>query len=492
MLGACGLGFYVTQRDFGAVVPIILAFTLMIIVRFTLKRPFYESLTLYMAIAAFNYYYFYCSRLTGRNPTDVPGVGMPATDLERMQKDIIFGIMLLLASIKMFSIKMQGKSIWLKRITHPLLRITVFYVVYSILRSFFVVFQGGSPFNAMVYVRVNAEYALIPFLMLSTLITEEKQLQVIFRGMLYTLPLVALLGIIEFFIQGSPYIRSFSAGQTFYRATSTLQNPNNLGGYLGTVMGVYVIYFIKQKLGGMEKTMFFPAMGLGMACLFMTLSRSSILTFLILVSATIFIFLYAQSKRLKKQKYKLAKNIIGFYGVVLLISLFVLYKFFDFSNALSDGLSLYGSGESSTGSGRIFALFVYLFPVISNPLRALFGYGVGLFSGIDNAFAYNLVENGLVGFGLYISIWFISFKVCLKRILDKNREYSYLYLVCFYILGYQALYGCTAPININFPHNLYFWFTVGVLGWMETPFQDPSMQAISEEKSRSEQMTARS
>ena len=126
ILGAIGLGSYVAQNDFESVVPLILSLSGFIIVRFALKRPFHEAFTLYIAIAAFNYYYFYCSKLTGRNPTDVPGsIGLPATDLEKLQKDIVFGLLLLLAGIKLFIGRIQGKEMWLKRTDHALLQMVI-------------------------------------------------------------------------------------------------------------------------------------------------------------------------------------------------------------------------------------------------------------------------------------------------------------------------------------------------------------------------------
>jgi len=40
--------------------------------------------------------------------------------------------------------------------------------------------------------------------------------------------------------------------------------------------------------------------------------------------------------------------------------------------------------------------------------------------------------------------------------------------VCSYILIFQFLYGFSAPIHENFPHNLYFWLAIGTLAWMES------------------------
>ena len=484
ILGAIGLGSYVAQNDFESVVPLILSLSGFIIVRFALKRPFHEAFTLYIAIAAFNYYYFYCSKLTGRNPTDVPGsIGLPATDLENLQKDIVFGLLLLLAGIKLFIGRIQGKEMWLKRTDHALLQMVILLAGYSILRSFFIVLEGDTPFNAIYYLRINIEYALIPFLLLTSLISNEKQLRVMYGGLLYTLPLVALLGIIEFFIHGSPYERSFSGGQLLSRATSTLQNPNNLGGYLGTTMGIYILYFIKQKLSNMERLLFWPTIPLAMICLLMTMSRSSLLSFFVALAICLVILLVSSKKRLGKDKYKYYKKMMTYFVIIGSLCMFVTWRYFGLSSAVIDAFEMYLSEDAALRNVRVFALLPTIKAMLSNPLGAFFGYSKESFHfAVDNGYATVLIRSGVIGFALYMSVWIMAFKTCIKRITDKEREHNFLYLICFYTLLYQAIYAFSTPIHQNFPHNMYYWFTIGVIIWLESAFIRPGAQAQAEEE----------
>ena len=57
-------------------------------------------------------------------------------------------------------------------------------------------------------------------------------------------------------------------------------------------------------------------------------------------------------------------------------------------------------------------------------------------------------------------------KVCVRAL--KKSQPEVLYKIGFYVLTFQFLYAFSAPIHENFPHNLYFWFTVGMLAWLES------------------------
>ncbi len=474
------VGLSIAQADFSSAVPIILAMVGYVLTRFCLKQPFYKAFTLYVMLAAFNYYYFYCSALTGRNPTDVGSMGIPATFLEQAQKDIVFGLILLLAGIKLLTHHLEGRPCWMKRFQHPLLWILLSYLSYSILRTFFIVFEGDTLQNTLLYLRNNVEYALLPFLFLTPLIAKEKHLHMIFKGLLYSLPVVALLGVIEFFIQGSPYLKSFYGGVDFSRAASTLQNPNNLGGYLVTAMGVYILYFFKNKLNAFERWLFIPTLPLAMACLFMTLSRSSILFSFIALSACFLLIFHTSKKEGGENRTRLLKRLAISYILILLVSLVVLYKYFDFSNALYDAYELY-IAESVVSQTRAYALFVAFSKLIFDPLGFLFGYSKAVRPAFpDNAFALMLVRNGFIGFILYAAIWYQGFKTCLGRILDPQKTHSFLYLVCLFILLFQFMYGFSANINQNFPHNLYFWLTIATIIWLENPLIKPEDHLVTD------------
>ncbi len=468
---AIGLAFYISVQDFGSVVPITLSMMGFIIARFILRRPFHEAVTLYVALSALNYYYFYCSALTGRNPTDWDLLeGAPATDLERAQKDIVFMILGSVGLLKLYVNRMEGLPLFAKNLNHPILKVTVTFIIYSIFRSLFVLFEGDSFFNAAYYLRTNVEFALLPFILMTSLILKEKQIRMIFKGFLYTLPIVALLGIIEFMIAGSPYEKSFYGGHVFSRATSTLQNPNNLGSYLVTTLGVYIIFFFKNRLNRVERILFWPTMPLGMMCLFMTLSRSSVLSFFVTLTAVFAIILLTSKKEMGRERFRICRNLMVGYTLFLAVSFFILYRYFDLNRAIYDAWELYFE-ESVVRNARAFALVPTLKLMLSNFFGALFGFSpVNLPAAPDNGFANVLVRSGLVGFMLYVTIFFMSLKLSLSRLLDKKYRYSFLYLIIFYVLLFQAIFSFSAPMNATFPHNMYFWLVIGTLVWLETPF----------------------
>lgn len=472
----------IAQSDFMSAAPIMLGISVFVIARFAMKRPFHQSLALYMAVVALNYYYFYCAGLTGRDPTDIGIQGTPATFLEKAQKDILFFLMLVLAGVNLVSSGLESRPIWAKKLNHPLMKMIFLFMAFSVLRSLFYVFEGDSPLQLFLYLRTNVEFTLIPLLLCTTLITREKQVRLIFKGLFYSLPIVAVLGIIEVLIGGTAYNRNFYGGELFARAASTLQNPNNLGAFLVTAMGIYIIYFFSNKLLRWERTMFWLALPVGFICLFMTMSRSSMFAFFLALTLTVIVLFLNARKEMGRERYELCRKLMLSYVFVLLISIYVLYRYFDFSNAVYDAFELYVQ-SSVVSNTRFYAVFPTLFYVMDNPVGALFGYSqASLEYSVDNAYAMVLVRNGIIGALIFGAFWVIAMRRCLSNILDKSKRYSFLYLVCFYILLFQIIFGFTATIHENFPHNLYFWLAIGTLIWLESPF----VQARDAEANRSE------
>lgn len=458
----------IAQREFSMAVPLLLAMVAFVLLRYVFQRPFHEAFAIYMALAAFNYYYFFCSKLTGRNPTEVGNWGKPATSLERAQKDIVFFLILGLGLIKLFKNRLEGMPFWNKRLDHPIIKLILVFMGYSIFRTIFSVFTGESTFGLLFYLRSNVEFATIPLLMCTALITREKDLRLVFKGIIYSLPIVAILGIVEFLLRGSPYERQFYGGHIFSRATATLQNPNNLGGYMVTAMGVYILYFFKNQLNKFERWLFWPSMPLGFACLFMTLSRSSILFFFISLTICFAMLYYTARTEMGKERFEVCRNLMVTYILTLGVSVFVLHKYFDLTNAVNDAVDLYVQ-HSVTSSNRAYAPIVTMGALLTNPVSALFGYSIADWRDIsDNAFANILLRNGIIGFLIYISIWAWGLVLSFRRVMDTQSRKSFLYLICFYVLCFQFLYGFTAPVNQNFPHNMYIWFSFGVLAWLES------------------------
>lgn len=483
LIGSVISALLISQYDFGMAAPLVLGMVGFILMRYVLSRPFHEAFTLYLMLSAFNYYYFYCAKLNGRNPTDVGTWGIPATPLEKAQKDIVFFLFMLLAGVKLWQTRLEGERIWSRKLDHPIAKLTLVFIGYTLIRGIFWLFQdNAATFDLLFYLRTNIEFAVIPLLMCTALFTREKHLRLVFKGIIYALPIVAILGIIEFLIHGSPYERSFYGGQVFYRAASTLQNPNNLGGYLAVALGVYIIYFFHNQLSRFERWMFWPTMPLGFTCLFMTLSRSSILFFFISITLSFALLYITSQRRMARDRYRMCKNLMIVYVVILGISMFVLNRYFDFDNAFTDAYEMYVQ-QSYASNYRLYAPLVAFGDILANPLTALFGYTKQAYYGLpDNALASILIRNGIVGFLVHVGIWISAIVICLRKLLASNGAGGFLYLLCFYILSFQALYAFSAAINQNFPHNMYFWFTIGTVLWLESRPASRSAALLPEEE----------
>jgi hypothetical protein len=484
VLVALSAGWVVAQSDFGLALQLMLALVGLVIGGYILHRPFHQGFALYMALMAFNYYYFYCARLTGRNPSDFGDWGIPATPLEKLQKDIFFFVLLALALIKLFKDKMEGHPFWSRRLEHPLFKLILLYGAYVVTHGIFWILEGENTFNILQYIRTSIEFAAIPLVMCTALIRSEKQIDTVFKGIFYSLPVVSILGVIEFFIKGSAYERSYFGGELFYRAVSTLQNPNNLGAYLGTVLGIYILYFLYGRLNRFERWWFWPSLILGVACLFMTISRSSILIFFLMITLTLGVyFLAAWKSRKKLNSGALWKLVLG-YGLLVGGSGLVLLKYFDFSHAMVNAVDLYVDNRAVLSQNRLYAPIISMAALLESPMTALFGYTPSGYIGSDNSIANVLVQNGVIGFLLYIAIWQRAWMDSLFGAIRGQAGRAHLYMASFYLIGFQVMHGFTSPINKNFPHNMYFWFTVGVLIWLgsrpaqstpreETPDADP-------------------
>lgn len=461
-------GALIAANGFAIAPPLLLSLTALLILRLVLKNPFYRALSFYISVAAFNYYYFYCSRFTGRNPTDVGDWGIPATPLEKAQKDILFFVLLGLALIQLFRYRMAGQPLWFKRLEHPIYKWLGAFMAFVLIRGIFWIWQGDTTFDLLFYWRTHLEWALLPFLIATVLLKKEAQLEGVLKTIVYALPVVACLGIVEFFLNGSPYQRSFYGGHIFSRAVATLQNPNNLGGYLATAMGLFILLFSAQRLNRWERWLFWPSIPLGLTCLFMTLSRSSLLFFFLAI--TLNLALLFRQTLFSASGNKTAQRIaLWAYGGVGLISIGVLYQFFDLQHAFQDAVELYVQ-SSVVSNARFYAPAVTLGMLLEHPLAALFGYSKSVvWAGADNAFANVLLRNGLIGFSLYMGVWlsalWSSFRQAYRAI---DSAPGILSLLCFYILSFQFLYAFTAPVHENFPHNLYFWFTVGTIAWINS------------------------
>lgn len=463
------LGKQVAERDFHLISMAVMGLLAIVFMRLAQQRPFYQTMTFYLSIMAFNYYYFYCAAFTGRNPTNNPAVaGLGALPWEQAQKDVVFFIVLGIALLKLLYMHMEGKPFFAKKMNSRLLKYVGLWIVFSLVRTMLNLFEGDSLFDSMQYLRDNVEYAVIPFLLLTTLVKDEKQVTQILKGVIYTLPIVAVLGIWEFFIRGSLFTKSLG-GEVIYRAVSTLQNPNNLGSYIATTLGLYSIFFVRNQLNTFEKWLFWPTASAALLCLFMTMSRSSLLFFFISISVALFIHLKTLKVEQGIQSKITARNTVVIFTVGLLLCLGILFKYFNIVEAFQDASESY-LGDTGPARYRTFALWIIVDFMLSHPLGILLGYSkTAVYTAMDNSLAMLLLENGAMGFTLYLTIFIGAMRTCYRRLfspLPQSRKA--VYFAVLYLLIFQLFHGWSHFIQKSFPHALYFWTFIGIVVWLES------------------------
>jgi hypothetical protein len=184
-----------------------------------------------------------------------------------------------------------------------------------------------------------------------------------------------------------------------------------------------------------------------------------------MITLTLVVHFFAGRKDRKQQSGVIWKPLLG-YGLLVGASGLVLIQYFDFSHAMVNAVDLYVDNRSVLSQNRLYAPVISMAALLESPMTALFGYTPSGYIGSDNSIANVLVQNGVIGFLLYVAIWQRALMDGLFGAIRGQAGRAHLYMASFYLIGFQILHGFTSPINKNFPHNMYFWFTVGVLIWL--------------------------
>src|SRR5262249_32251628 len=162
-----------------------------------------------------------------------------------------------------------------------------------------------------------------------------------------------------------------------------------------------IIYYLYGKFNKLEKLWFWPSLVLGLTCLFMTISRSSILVFFLMASICFGFYIVLSLKNKDKKNISRTKKLLIGYCLLVGISGIVLYKHFDFYYAIKDIMELYFDTRTGVSNARLFALAPTMSVLLKNPFFVLFGYTKSSYFASDNTFADILMLNGVIGFILY-------------------------------------------------------------------------------------------
>lgn len=244
------------------------------------------------------------------------------------------------------------------------------------------------------------------------------------------------------------------------RITSCFTTPNGFGAYL--VIFLPVIFsswlFLKEKV---YKIYFLIVFNLGVICLLLTGTRSSLLAF---VASFLALFVYNYSKKEK------------FYLMILTFLIFFILAFFlvpTFKNLILGGLNLH---DTSSIDRKL------LWQMSFNMLKSapIFGVGIGTF--MQNFSKYNLfgaakqvcyahnsylqiiAESGIFGFCSFLLLILAMVYNCSKLVF-KKCVVDYSYLEVGFVASFIAFL-----INAFFDNHFYsltfallFWFLTGVI-----------------------------
>jgi len=261
-----------------------------------------------------------------------------------------------------------------------------------------------------------------------------RQIQTLISIIIEVSAIIALLGILQYYIGGPPGIIGFLFDQEyqFYgRATSVFSNPNMFGGFLAPMIGIAFVSFVWGTMDNRKRIFFvLPALILNSFALLLSFSRGAMLQ--VFFSMIVIGYVYYTKVSNKKLSWKLILVTTITLGLI-----FSAIQFYDF----------YMRARLSTYKGNDYLAALQWIKTTSDfhrknsALKALqtfakhpiLGIGYNVFHGkaiagfeyfgisVHNQFLKILVEMGLLGFVPFIILLSIVVRTGLK-IWDKHQK----------------------------------------------------------------------
>ncbi len=304
------------------------------------------------------------------------------------------------------------------------------------------------PLNTLIGILSFSEYGLFSYLA-ARILSQKGMLRKSINFFLLAAIWISILAFFQFFLQrsvGGPLYflgeRSFSAqtpgianaslsGSLVLRPYATFPHPNVLGGFLVTVITIMLFWGLHPYLPkkGINKTYLFVIFGLSLSlvALLLSMSRSAILAFFLVL--TFYVFRHSV---VRKQMLKVFILVLSISAVVFiefnLLSRFLEFKFTD--------ESVVSRITQITHASRIIASYPLFGVGLQNYLLQLgeIESKYQLLQPVHNIFLLIWSETGLFG----IIGTFLFFRMLFRKIKDSSssvREGKYALLVLIIFLG---------------------------------------------------------
>ncbi|PGN14713.1 hypothetical protein CN954_04790 [Bacillus cereus] len=276
---------------------------------------------------------------------------------------------------------------------------------------------------------------ILLFIIAKKFISTEDELKKLFKVVLCSFVVIAVLGIIQYYFESITILIPYVFSPYYYgRVTSTFDNPNYLGTFLSIGCGMWFIQMLNTKkklnriLSGISLLIIFLAV-------VFTYSRFS----LVLSIVAIFLGIYLNLKSKKSKVLLLIIVPIGIYITMQLIIPFLLdYRM----SKVYEGSSFQGSIiQRQSDDMRFSGITAALEAIRQHP----FGLGYGTFTNISSN--YNTLGININTHNEYMRIWV---------------ELGFSGLICFALISIMALIQGFKKINTT-NNPIYMAFLIGMI-----------------------------
>ncbi len=255
------------------------------------------------------------------------------------------------------------------------------------------------------------------------------------------LPTTEKANAVESNIEGQTIFKSIRSDSITIRNSLLWLDANNFGYGLATLF-LFSLYFFfyEDKIRTKSKYRYYLQyliMFVFLISIIFTLSRGAILS---LVLSSIFVFLFFKDVSKKKRKFLVISSIIFLITFTALPT--VSEKLLELSDRISLGLGLFGYSKTNTvltglETTRLEVAKKAFFEFLDKPIFGWGGGDMGVISGTSNhAYYINfLAQWGLVGFSIYLFLYFIIISKVLKSLKVANYLNSSTHGLGILLLG---------------------------------------------------------
>jgi hypothetical protein len=315
------------------------------------------------------------------------------------------------------------------------IKITSLFLIYFLLSL--VMSNYLDLFSQYGYLFEFAFTQLLPGLLASLLLINQKQVAIFNKTLLICTSIACIYGVITFLARRNPYVENLTgniletSSWKGYSTSATFSTTTTYGYFL-TIIVPYIIWLIAQRSDKRKKNLEYFALVLSIIGIFLCRKRSAFIT--IAFDVLVLLFILPNSK-----KY--------FYRAIGCVTAFLIFAFatsqipglqnlYNYIKAsllfFNDNAVQVSNGELGSTMALRLRQLTYPFTEISN--NPLFGHGFGWCSeylskfklhpvlfGFESIFALGICELGILFFVLYPLMYYLMLKYYINYKTNKNK-----------------------------------------------------------------------